>query len=246
MNYLLLFCILLIIILSFIKKRENYSNQYTAVIVEPRQHKAMEFVLDNILNNLPKSWNIIIMHGSTNKEYIENIINVKLHRFKNRISMVDLKVENLTIPDYNALLKSKEFYDHIPTEIFLVFQTDSVICNKEMLDKYLKYDYVGAPWNDDNNVGNGGFSLRRKTKMLEILEKCPKEKHPHEDRFFSYSCVDIYKPSFEEAKEFSVETVYNNKSFAVHKSWAYLKPEELEKNINECKPLKTLIELNKN
>ena len=53
MNYIILFSILLIIILSFIKKKENYSNEYTAVIVEPRQHKALEFVLDNILNNLP-------------------------------------------------------------------------------------------------------------------------------------------------------------------------------------------------
>jgi len=226
---------------------ENYSNEYTAVIVEPRQHKALEFVLDNALNNLSDSWNIIIMHGNNNKEYINNMINDKLHKFKNRITMVDLKVDNLTIDEYNVLLKSKEFYSHIPTEVFLIFQTDSVICDKKLLDKFLKYDYVGAPWQWDKKVGNGGLSLRRKTKMLEIIDKCPQNKE-NEDLYFSNSClgVKLNKPSFEEAKEFSIESVYNVKSFAVHKNWMYLNSEDLEKNINQCKPLKKLIELNKN
>jgi len=226
---------------------ENYSNEYTAVIVEPRQHKALEFVLDNALNNLSDSWNIIIMHGNNNKEYINNMINDKLHKFKNRITMVDLKVDNLTIDEYNVLLKSKEFYSHIPTEVFLIFQTDSVICDKKLLDKFLKYDYVGAPWQWDKKVGNGGLSLRRKTKMLEIIDKCPQNKE-NEDLYFSNSClgVKLNKPSFEEAKEFSIESVYNVKSFAVNKNWMYLNSEDLEKNINQCKPLKKLIELNKN
>ena len=58
-------------------------------------------------------------------------------------------------------LTSKEFYHNFPTEIFLIFQTDSVICNenKDLLDDFMKYDYVGAQWKDA--VGIGGFSLKK-------------------------------------------------------------------------------------
>ena len=40
-------------------------------------------------------------------------------------------------------------------------------------DEFLEYDYIGAPWNvpagSRNNIGNGGFSLRR--KFLEVSSK---------------------------------------------------------------------------
>ena len=51
----------------------------------------------------------------------------------------------------------------------MVFQTDSVICdeNSKLINDYMLYDYVGAPWKDA--VGNGGFSLRRKSKALEMM-----------------------------------------------------------------------------
>ena len=48
---------------------------YTAIIVEPRQHKALPFVLENFLKNLSQDWSIIICHGTTNLEFINNIIN---------------------------------------------------------------------------------------------------------------------------------------------------------------------------
>ena len=37
----------------------------------------------------------------------------------NRIKLINLNVDNLSIRNYNDLLVSKEFYDDIPTEVFL-------------------------------------------------------------------------------------------------------------------------------
>ena len=169
--------ILSLIFSSLKKNKENFDNnskkKYTAVIVEPRKHKALSFVLENFLTNLSEEWDIIIMHGNKNEDYVDDIIENGLSSFENRISKVNLNVDNLTIDDYNKLLKSKEFYEKIPTEVFLIFQTDTVICenDKELINKFLEYDYVGAPW-INGGVGNGGLSLRKKSKMLEIINKC--------------------------------------------------------------------------
>lgn len=202
---------------------------YSAIIIEPRCHKALEFVLGNFLENLSDDWNIIIFHGNLNIEFVYDIVENKLSQYKSRVSFVNLGIDNLTRQEYSDLLiTDTRFYDHIPTETFLIFQTDTMIFKKHrnLINNFLKYDYVGAPWpwnptNDENNVGNGGLSLRKKSKMLEIIEK---EKNPNlsllEDVFFSCNkVVPLYKPSFEEAKYFSVEWVFSEITFGCHQPW---------------------------
>ena len=100
--------------------------------------------------------------------------------------------------------------------------------NKDKINDFLQYDYVGAPWLRRKEVGNGGFSIRRKSKMLEIIHKCPYETlisddidYQNEDVYFSLLCpsVSINKPSYEESQIFSSETIWNPKSFGLHKVW---------------------------
>jgi hypothetical protein len=254
-NYKFIIIIIIIIvifytIIAYYKKNiiDYYDNvnKYTAIIIEPRSHKALELVLTNFLENLSDEWNIIIMHGNNNISYIDNIINNNLTQYKNRIKMINLNIDNLSIKEYNNLLLSESLYEKIPTEIFLIFQTDSIICesNKDDINNFLEYDYVGAPWIGNQEVGNGGLSLRRKSKMIEKIKKC-KYSGNAEDLFFSdNNCYPLNKPSIDEAKNFSIETIYNDKSFGVHKPWLYLKDDidNLKKN---CKNLDKLIEFNK-
>lgn len=283
--FLCLFFISIILLLSifyFNKKyeKEKYlnreikiENKYTAIIIEPRKHTALEFVLKNFLLNLSDNWNIIIFHGNQNIDFVNKIIQKSLYKYKNRISLVNLKVDNLTIPEYNKLLVSKEFYNYIPTEVFLVFQTDTIICkdSKNIIDNYIEYDYVGAPWRkntikqfinintkpDYSNIdevlkkmiGNGGLSLRRKSKMLEIIDKCPYNNTIPEDVYFSIPCtseIKIHKPYYDKASFFSNEQVYTDDSFGIHKLWGpnnFNKYEMSRKN-KRCEGLYTLAELN--
>ena len=147
-----------------------------------------------------------------------------------RVQMVHLPVDNLTLIEYSSLFTTKSIiYDYL-TEIFLVFQTDTMILveNKELIHHFLEYDYVGAPWTICQYyptqvcgfIGNGGFSLRRKSKMLEIIEKIQWE-YDNEDLYFSknYEQIPLKKPTYEMAKTFSVEGVYCDSSFACHKPW---------------------------
>ena len=231
--------------------KENISKeQNTAVIIEPRNHKALEFVLKNMLDNLDDTWSIIVFHGNLNKTHLEDIIG-KLNT--SRIKLIPLNKDNLSVPGYSALLASKDFYNDIPTKMFLLFQTDTMInpANKHSINKFLKYDYIGAPWYSENKnnikynaVGNGGFSLRNKKKMLEIIDKCPYKGEP-EDDYFAYPCkgVKINKPSFNIAKKFASETHLDKESFGLHKPWIY--HNDVDKLEESFPGIKTLYELQK-
>ena len=266
--FIILFCILLFSIHLIRLNKNEYKNNYnilesfsnkekmTAIIIEPREHKAFEFVINNFLQNLSDNWDFIIFHGNKNKIYIENIINNitnknyknKLSNIKDRIKLINLNIDNLSLDDYNKLLTTRDFYKYIYTETFLIFQTDSIICeeNKDNINNFLDYDYVGAPW-QDKNVGNGGLSLRKKSKMLEIIDKCIYKKNTPEDVYFALSCPEINrnKPSFEDAQNFSVEAIYNDTTFGVHKPWLHLKKTDYENMETKCNGLNKLRMLNK-
>lgn len=220
--------------------------KYTAVIIEPREHKALAFVLENFLKGLSDEWGFMIFHGRKNKDYIHTILSEKLQKYHSRIyKLIELDTDNLTISQYSKICKSPAFYKCIPTETFIIFQTDSIILNPELIYKFLEYDYVGSPW-QNGKVGNGGLSLRRKSKMIEICEKVDENFTENEDNYFCYqNVVSLNRPSFQEAQRFSVETVFHEKSFGVHAPWKYLNKYELEFLVNKYPEIETLISLNK-
>jgi hypothetical protein len=217
--------------------------KYNAVIVEPRKHKAIEFVINNVCECLSMEWNIIFFHGSNNEDYVKNII-YKNDLFKDRVKLVNLNIDNLDIIEYSKLFATKSIiYDHISSDIFLVFQTDSIIFkkNKDIINDFLEYDYVGAPWiitaytftKNCSYIGNGGFSLRRKSKMLEIIDKVEWNKantfcdkyynNIYEDLYFStnYDNIIVNKPEYNKALTFCVDEAYNEVTFACHKPWVH-------------------------
>lgn len=76
------------------------------------------------------------------------------------------------ISQYNHMM-IKELNNYIDTDFVMTFQYDGFIANVKAWDaSFLKCDYIGAPWwfEDGNNVGNGGFSIRSK-RLLEVLAK---------------------------------------------------------------------------
>jgi Protein of unknown function (DUF5672) len=205
--------------------------KYTSIIVEPRKHNALEFVLNNICDCLSDEWNVILFHGTNNTEFASQIVTRLNDVYQNRISMVNLGVDNLTRDEYSRLLSTKSIiYDSIENETFLVFQTDSMIFKKNavFINDFLEYDYVGAPWaatnyeitKNCNFIGNGGFSLRKKSKMLEIIDKVPYNGE-NEDLYFSrnYNDIPVNKPNYEKATMFCVDEVFVEPAFACHQPW---------------------------
>jgi hypothetical protein len=111
----------------------------------------------------------------------------------------------------------------LPTETLLIFQSDTIIFpkHKDLINKFLEYHYVGAPWPNKwpAPLGNGGLSLRKKSKMLEIIQKNPYRGQPEDVYFSTPRNVTLYTPTYEEALTFSVENVFSAISFGCHQPW---------------------------
>jgi hypothetical protein len=117
--------------------------------------------------------------------------------------------------------------------------------NKDNINLFLDYDYVGAPWEYDKKVGNGGLSLRKKSKMLEII-KSKGLKEDNEDIYFSCNIdknISYNVPAFTKAQLFSVETMFYENPFGIHNCWHYIKPELLTLLINKYPEIQELINL---
>ena len=192
---------------------------YTAIIIEFRRHRAFHYVLNNIKSNLSNDWNIIIFHGNLNADYVKDCID-------SRTTAVHLPYDNMLPHEYSCLLINPDIiYPSIPTETFLLFQTDSIIIskNKDFIYEFMQYDYVGAPWSGAE-CGNGGISLRKKSKMLEIIAKeDPARRSLPEDVFFARAeRVHVHRPDGDVASKFSIEAYFGcGNPFACHKAWLY-------------------------
>lgn len=138
---------------------------------------------------------------------------------------------------------TKEFWNLLDGEKILIYQEDSLIFKNNIQD-FMDYDFIGAPFlktsNDTPNcVGNGGLSLRTKSKMIDVINKCPisylelgsstkeyMKNHnlisPPEDVYFSKNLQDFNigdVSDWDNALNFSCESVFNPNSFGCHKIW---------------------------
>jgi hypothetical protein len=196
-----------------------------AVIVETRSHPHLSYVLRNLMHFLDGSWGLCIVHGPANRVFVEQTV-----RGWGEVQLVDCGAQEMTADRYSALKCSASFWEQIPSEHILLFQTDSLL-RRSGVEEFLEYDYVGAPWmhvlvdqkSAEGPVGNGGLSLRRRSAMLKILQDHSRDAQTPEDQFFSTHLYrDGYRlPSLEKASHFSTETIFQPESLGLHKAWLY-------------------------
>jgi len=122
------------------------------------------------------------------------------------------------------------------------------------LNDYVQMAKNAGFFNDKNyklpsgQGGNGGLSLRKRSKMLEIVTHC---RHAasmewNEDVFFSFPCpqVSISLPTVETASHFAVEGgPFYGQPFAVHKPWRHRPLDDLIALSDSCTWLPTLVAL---
>lgn len=148
-----------------------------AVILDPRYDELMEAVINNFMYYMnPKGWNLMIISSKKYKNKIMKTypkcifleIDEKLIYYKNEIP-------NITIDAYNSIFFNIDFWRNIQFENIAIFQKDCVMF-KYFDELFLEYDYCGANVYVEycitfyNGAMNGGFSLRKRNKMIECLE----------------------------------------------------------------------------
>ena len=114
-----------------------------------------------------------------------------------------------------------------PAEHLLVFQPDSIFCANAppTLNDFLEWDWIGAPWSKELTYGgNGGLSLRKVSRILEVLgkERRTAGDFQLEDLWFStrLNRLDGTKmPNATISKTFSVESVWDKSPLGYHVGW---------------------------
>jgi len=225
-------CIMALNVPVIPKNAEN-----TVIMVEPRKHKDFEYVLRNIMHMCDGHWSLHIFHGKQNEIYVKEICK----------SWGDIHFHNLKVDDLlplpmgtslDDLYKSRSFWNNFKSYKYgLCIQTDTLMMDRG-INPFLAfdYDYIGAPWKDKVvgcasaiKVGCGGFSLRKITSMIEIIEKNKYEKNTPEDVFFSKYCKN---PAPEHiARYFCSEHISNEFSIGIHRPWMYEQNKKVLKNL---------------
>lgn len=206
-----------------------------AVIIEPRKHPLLKYVVFNFMKLLaPYGWGLHIFCGSDSENFCLNILDQLGLKYQPNIALSTLNLDNLTEFEYNSFLKSIEFYNHIinDPEYIIIFQTDTILLNGDMSFFINKgYDFVGAPWKHSPENGcNGGLSLRNIKTVKRFLNNINNINninytsflYENEDGFFSFTnSKQFYIPSFNIKKLFSSETIWSQNPKGLHASWKY-------------------------
>lgn len=258
-----------------------------AVIIEPRKHELLIPIVQNALTVLDKEWKIQIFHGTDNEAFIANSV-LKYEIAQGRIFMSSLGVDNITQPQYSKLMLMPYFWENVLGENILIFQTDSILCgsSSKKIDDFLKFDYVGAPYDDhvvgcfvyrdasgyraiserdiglsdlirtgateiQNHrtfVGNGGLSLRKRSKTLDVLLRFRISGSFlwfAEDDYYSCIAQDVrtgmVAADLESAKTFSVGGIYQSDAFGVHQPWTFLNKQDIDSLANSCQEYRSIL-----
>ena len=117
-------------------KIKSYNDNYSAVIMETREHPHLETVIKNTMYYLNESdsnnkWKLEIFHGNLNKEFCEKIVegidNVELHH---------IDYDSMGLYDYDSVFRTTEFWKTITSDTILIFQADTVLL-KHGIDEFL-------------------------------------------------------------------------------------------------------------
>lgn len=205
----------------------NYTSKYpyVALIVDDRANPQVINSIVNVLLHIPADWKVQVVAPSQHWSfYNSSSLSSMISSGRVFLTPLDFPRVDFTGSEYiNLLLTSASFWHQVQGEKILYFQIDSVICSSSSykLADFLEYDFIGAPW-PDGGCCNGGFSLRSRTKMLQLFESDGPRYRLHETN----EDVWLYRhlPRFNGriapnaiAQKFSVESIYHPRPFAVHK-----------------------------
>ena len=229
--------------LNYIRRIElptiKLNQEKEAVLVEFRKFPHLEFTIRNTILKLGNEWSHTIVCGLLNYELIKLICD----NISPNIKIIKYDIENVNLSEYSLLFSDKAFWNNFYGEKIIIYQDDTCIFKTNVND-FLDFDYIGAPWPNEQNdnelkVGNGGFSLRNKFRILEVIDKINIQDLqynsstidsmnvlnltvPPEDVYFSKAMIDYnigIVSDYISASNFSTEAVINRDSFAGHNFW---------------------------
>ncbi|KAI8591921.1 hypothetical protein BDZ88DRAFT_449606 [Geranomyces variabilis] len=175
-----------------------------ALLIELRPERTLIPILLHYMATVPEDWPFMLMHSAEVVPLLNRSAAIKKYIQSGKLTAMQL-------PE-TILLKDRQ-------------DLDAMICSNsdQSVDDYLHFDYVGAPWPHAPQLrgGNGGFSMRRKSRLLRCLRHRTWHRgEDSEDVFYSYclsSFPDAVMPSFQQQKEFAIERLDSPRYLGLHK-----------------------------
>ncbi len=185
--------------------------KYGAAIVETRPLANLCEIIRNHMKFLPFSEDqLTIFYGKENEAMLREAFP--------KANFNDLLTRFTPVNFCNEVMTSFEFWESMPYDKVLMFQSDSEIL-RTGIEEFYEWDYVGSPWEHLAVGGNGGFSFRNKHKTLELLRAKPfNEELGNEDEYYSKYLGEVggkVAPR-EVCLKFGVESVFTKNSFGCH------------------------------
>lgn len=193
-------------------------SDYETVFIDFRWLPHIEYLIRNTIIKLP-TWKHTIVCGNKNIHQIRQVC----QSISNKITIVHLNINESSVAEYSNLLLTTTFWNLLSGKKILLYQEDTFLFHGN-IEPFLKYDFIGAPWPKEFKleVGNGGFSLRSRDKMIEIIENytITEELQKNEDVFFcthmlNSRCGLIAPKNI--AQYFAEEFVISNNPLGGHK-----------------------------
>jgi hypothetical protein len=210
-----------------------------AFLVETRPLKHLPALYAHMTSIIPPEWTFKLMGSPSLVEFMRS--SPVIPRLE-----ASGKLEFLSIPSNYSLSNretiSQMFTDiHLyrdilaPAENLLVFQPDSIFCANAptTLNDFVEWDWIGAPWSKTAQYGgNGGLSLRKVSKILQVLEKAKRKigDGALEDLWLTnhlHSLPNSHMPIANISKTFSVESVWDDTPLGYHIGWLGVHHEQI-------------------
>ncbi len=212
-----------------------------SVFIDFREIKHAEVLIRNVIFNLGDGWCHTVITG--NDAY--NFYNELCNNIHSSIKVIKLNIDDFSHNDYNNLLLTKNFWNMFNSEKILIYQSDSFVF-KNNINDFLEWDYIGAPFkkclniiNAEHQVGNGGLSLRSKSKLINVLNNVNLLENVYSNQVNKYKIIkmlDNYPEDivfsqnmqnlnigkvadYDTALTFASDTVYTVDSFGMHCIW---------------------------
>ncbi len=192
----------------------------TVVAIEFKNYELTKRALDTTLRLLPAVKEVLVISDLDFYPGARFIHSPKIDNFR----------------EYNQLML-KGVAPYVTQGHALYVQYDSMVHQANAWqDKFLDYDYIGAPWPNEpegQNIGNGGFSLRS-AKLLqacldEEIKLLPKYSFVSEDKCIGHDFRPLLESKYsikfaptDVAQKFSYELGKYHGSLGIHGIWNIL------------------------
>ena len=196
-------------------------SDYETVLIEYRSLPHTEFLIRNIIHKLGNYWSHTVVCGTDNYSYMVEMCR-KIHP---NLKVIQTPFSNHTQKTYSDYLCTLDFWNLFTGKKVLLYQEDTCVF-KGNIERFLMFDWLGSPWIHPlvNPGGNGGFSLRTRQIMIDVIQFHDSTFYFPEDKYFVNT---IHKEKlgiladYHTNYHFSTENIVNRDSLGGHQFWNF-------------------------